>query len=178
MEASGTHTPSVPSQRAEKRPIAVTILALYSLALAIVTGIPQLYYVLFAINRQIFPIGPHVNVLGAVWYGYIASGQQGGYLQVDPGTLAGGIEDAFMMGPLYFITGLGLLSLRKWVFPVGLITGAMIFYANLYFLLSGTLGSPHTATDLLTTLLSSIPYFVYSLWLIPTLLLRRPLFRN
>jgi hypothetical protein len=54
----------------------------------------------------------------------------------------------------------------------------MIFYANLYFLLSGTLGSPHTTTDLLTTLLSSIPYFAYSLWLIPTLLLRRSLFRN
>jgi hypothetical protein len=178
MEASQAHTPSAPSQHAQKRPVAVTILALYSLALAIVTGIPQLYYVLFAINRQIFPIGPHVNFLGAVWYGYIAGGQQGGYLHVDPGTLAGGIEDAFMMGPLYFITGLGLFSLRKWVFPVGLIAGAMIFYANLYFLLSGTLGSPHTTTDLLTTLLSSLPYFVYSLWLIPTLLLRRSLFRN
>jgi hypothetical protein len=178
MEASSAHTPSAPSQQAQKRPVGVTILALYSLALAIVTGIPQLYYVLFAINRQIFPIGPHVNFLGAVWYGYIAGGQQGGYLHIDPGTLAGGIEDAFMMGPLYFITSLGLLSLRKWVFPVGLITGAMIFYANLYFLLSGTLGSLHTTTDLLTTLLSSIPYFVYSLWLIPTLLLRRSLFRN
>jgi hypothetical protein len=178
MEASETHTPSAPSQPAQTRPVAVTILALYSLALAIVTGIPQLYYVLFAINRQIFPIGPHVNFLGVVWYGYIAGGQQGGYLKVDPGTLAGGIEDAFMMGPLYCITGLGLLRLRKWVFPVALITGAMIFYANLYFLLSGTLGSPHTTTDLLTTLLSSIPYFIYSLWLIPTLLLRRPLFRN
>jgi hypothetical protein len=178
VEATSAHTPSAPSQQVQKRPVAVTILALYSLALAIVTGIPQLYYVLFAINRQILPIGPHVNFLGAVWYGYIAGGQQGGYLHIDPGALAGGIEDAFMMGPLYFITSLGLLSLRKWVFPVGLITGAMIFYANLYFLLSGTLGSPHTTTDLLTTLLSSIPYFVYSLWLIPTLLLRRSLFRN
>src|SRR5215469_12513883 len=176
MEASRAHTSKPPSEQAQKRPVAVTILAGYSLALAIVTGLPQLYYVLFAINHQIFPIGPHVNFLGAVWYGYVANGQQGGYLQVDPGSLAGGIEDAFMMGPLYFITGLGLLSLRKWVFPVGLITGAMIFYANLYFLLSGTLGSPHTATDLLTTVLSSIPYFVYSFWLIPTLLLRRSLF--
>jgi hypothetical protein len=44
--------------------------------------------------------------------------------------------------------------------------------------LSGTLGSPHSTADLFTTLLSSIPYFAYSLWVIPTLLLRRSLFRN
>jgi hypothetical protein len=176
MEASTAYPPSAPSQEAQKRPVVVTILAFYSIALAVVTGIPQLYYVLFAINRQIFPIGPHVNLLGAVWYSYILGGQQGGYLRVDPGTLAGALEDAFMMGPLYFITGLGLLRLSSWVFPVGLITGAMIFYANLYFLLSGTVGAPQTTTDLVATVLSSIPYFVYSLWLIPTLLLRRSLF--
>jgi hypothetical protein len=159
-----------------KRPVVITAIAVYSLLLAAITLIPQLYYVLFALNRQVFPIGPDVNPLGAVWYSYIANGQQGGYLQGDPGALAGAIEDAFMMGPLYLITGIGLLRLRKWVYPVGLITGAMIFYANLYFLLSGVVGAPHTFTDVLTTVLSSIPYFIYPLWLIPTLLSQRTLF--
>jgi hypothetical protein len=160
----------------QKRPVAVTIIAVYSLLLGLITLIPQLYYVLFALNRQVFPIGPDVNPLGAVWYSYIANGQQGGYLQVDPGTLAGAIEDAFMMGPLYLITGIGLLGLRKWVYPVGLITGAMIFYANLYFLLTGVIGAPDTFSYVLTTFLSSLPYFIYPLWLIPTLLSQRALF--
>ena len=161
---------------AKSRPISVTILAVFSLLLGIVTGIPQLYYVLYAINPHVFTIGPNANPLGAIWFNYILNGQQGGYLHVDAGTLAGAIEDAFMMAPLYLTTGIGLLGLRKWVYPVGLITGAMIFYANLYFLLSGTLVGPYTATDIVATVLSSIPYFVYPLWLVPTLLLRKSLF--
>ena len=180
MEASESNPVSpanaVDLQSASPRSLSITILAAFSLLLGIVTGISQLYYVLYAINSHVFPIGPNANPLGAVWFNYILNGQQGGYLHVDAGTLAGAIEDAFMMGPLYVITGIGLLSYRRWVYPVGLLTGAMIFYANLYFLLSGTLVGPYTATDILTTVLSSIPYFVYPLWLVPTLLLRRSLF--
>ncbi len=75
----------------------ITILAVYSLLLALVTGIPQLYYVLFALNRHAFPIAPDANPLGAVWYNYILGGHQSGYLSVESGWLAGAIEDAFML---------------------------------------------------------------------------------
>ncbi len=141
--ANSVSQPEMPKESstapaAGQRPLAITILAIYSLILAVITIIPQLYYVLYAINPHVFPIGPNANPLGAIWYNYILNGQQGGYLHVDPGTLAGAIEDAFMLGPLYLTTGIGLLNLSKWVYPVGLISGAMIFYANLYFLLSGT----------------------------------------
>jgi hypothetical protein len=138
---------------------------------------PQLYYVLFALNRHVFPIGPDANPLGAVWYNYILGGHQAGYLSVDSGTLAGAIEDAFMLGPLYFATGLGLLRRRRWVVPVGLITGAMIFYAILFFIFSGTLAQRNLdATAIVTTLLSAIPYLAYPLWLVPTLLAHPTLF--
>jgi hypothetical protein len=181
--ADGHDQPEAPVQASAasvtgKRPLAITILAVYSLLLAIITFIPQLYYVLYAINPHVFPIGPNANPVGAIWFNYILGGQQGGYLNVDPGTLAGALEDAFMMSPLYLATGIGLLSLRRWVYPVGLITGSMIFYANLYFFLSGTLVAPHTTTDFITTILSSIPYFVYPLWLVPELLVQRSLFRR
>ena len=93
------------------------------------------------------------------------------------GWLAGAIEDAFMLGSLYLVTGIGLLRRRSWVVPVGLITGAMIFYADLYFVLSGTLSQRTVdATSIVTTLLSAVPYLAYPLWLIPTLLVRRSLF--
>ncbi len=162
--------------RPGQRPIRLSVLAVYSVLLGIITGIPQLYYVLFALNPQIFPIGPNANFLGYLWYAYILGGHQGGYLTVDPGTLAGGIEDAFMLGPLYIITGFGLWRLRSWVVTVGVITGSMIFYAILYFLLSGVL-DPHAGiTDIVTVVASSVPYLVYPLWLIPTLLFGRSLF--
>jgi hypothetical protein len=158
------------------RPISLSILAVYSGLLAVITFIPQLYYVLFALQPQLFPIGPNANSLGQVWYYYILGGHQGGYLQVDPGTLAGAVEDAFMLGPLYLVTGFGLWMRRAWVVPVGLITGSMIFYADLYFLLSG-LFDPHAdLTNTVTTVVSGLPYLVYPLWLAPTLLLRRSLF--
>ena len=176
----GADQPAVTKETTTKnRPLAITILAIFSLLIGVIDGIPQLYYVLYAINPHVFPIGPNANPLGAIWYNYILGGQQGGYLKVDPGTLAGAIEDAFMLAPLYITTGIGLLRQSKWVYPVGLITGSMIFYANLYFLLSGTLVSPqNTVTENVTTVLSSIPWFVYPLWLIPTLLLRKSLFRR
>lgn len=170
---------AAPAVTATKRPLAITLLGVYSLLLAVVTGIPQLYYVLFAINRGAFPIAPDANPLGAVWYNYILGGHQGGYLQVDPGVLAGAIEDAFMMALLYLATAIGLLRLRRWAYPVGLITGAMIFYAILYFIFSGTLAQKAvdpTGIDIATNLLSAVPYLAYPLWLIPTLLARRSLF--
>jgi len=166
-----------PTNAASRRPLAITLLAVYSLLLALITGIPQLYYVLFALNRHAFPIAPDANPLGAVWYNYILGGHQSGYLSVESGWLAGAIEDAFMLGPLYLVTGIGLLQRRPWVVPVGLITGAMIFYADLYFVLSGTLSQRTVdATSIVTTLLSAVPYLAYPLWLIPTLLVRRSLF--
>ncbi len=74
------------------------------------------------------------------------------------------------------VTGFGLWLRRAWVVPVGLITGAMIFYADLYFLLSGLL-DPHAGlADTVTTVVSGVPYLVYPLWLVPTLLLRRSIF--
>jgi hypothetical protein len=163
-------------RRPGRRPLWLSTLAVYSVLLGIITGIPQLYYVLFALDPRIFPIGPNANFLGYLWYAYILGGQQGGYLTVDPGTLAGGIEDAFMLGPLYVITGIGLWRLRAWVVPVGLITGSMIFYAILYFLLSGVLDPRASAIDIVTVVASSVPYLVYPLWLIPTLLYGRSLF--
>lgn len=162
--------------RPGRRPLWLSILAVYSGLLGVITFIPQLYYVLFALQPQLFPIGPKANPLGQIWYSYILGGHQGGYLQVDPGTLAGAIEDAFMLGPLYIVTGFGLWLRRAWVVPVGLITGAMIFYANLYFLLSGLL-NPHAGlADTVTTVVSGLPYLIYPLWLVPTLLLRRSIF--
>lgn len=158
------------------RPIWLSIIAGFSLLLGIITGVPQLYYVLFAIQPHVFPIGPHSNPLGEVWFYYILHGHQGGYLEVDAGTLAGAIEDAFMLAPLYIVTGLGLLRRRSWVIPVGLMTGAIIFYAILYFALSGILASHADQADIMTTVWSSVPYLVYPLWLIPVLLLRRSLF--
>ena len=99
-----------------------TFLAVYSFILAIITALPQFYYVLFALHWT--PIGPNTNPLGEVWYWYILSGDNS-YLHVDPGILAGAVEDAFLLGPLYFATGLGLARRRTWVYPVGLITGAI-----------------------------------------------------
>jgi hypothetical protein len=151
----------------------LTILAVYSWLLAIITFFPQLYYVLFAMQPHLIPIGPNSNPLGQVWYYYILGGHQGSHLQVDPGTLAGAIEDAYMLGPLYLITGFGLWQRRAWVVPVGLVTGAMIIYADLYFLLSGVLDQHPDLTDTVTTVESSIPYLVYPLWLVPTVLFRR-----
>src|SRR5215469_16877039 len=109
MEASESNPASAANaadiHSADHRPLSVTILASFSLLLGIVTGISQLYYVLYAINPHVFTIGPNANPLGAVWFNYILNGQQGGYHHVDAGTLAGAIKDAFMMGALSVITG-------------------------------------------------------------------------
>ncbi len=154
-----------------RRPLAITLLAIYSLFLGVVTFIPQLYYVLFAVNRDVFPIGPDANFLGALWYNYILGGHQGGYLSVDAGTLAGALEDVFLLGPLYLSTGIGLLRRSAWTRTVGLLTGAMGLYSILYFLLSGVIGQ-HDSTDVVTTVISTIPYLAYDLWLLATVLFR------
>lgn len=173
MDAAASSTTTPNATRA--RPLWLSVLAIYSVALGIVTGIPQLYYVLYALH--VVPIGPHTNLLGQFWYGYVVNGDQGGYIQVDAGTLAGAIEDAFMLAPLYVLTGIGLWRRSRWVVTVGLIAGAMIFYAILYFVLIGILPVKSSAASIITTILSAVPYLLYPLWLIPVLLTRRRLFQ-
>src|SRR5579863_315949 len=124
-----------------RTPFWLYILAGFSLLLGIVTAIPQFYYVLFALH--LVTIGPHSNPLGQVWFWYILNGDNS-YQKVDPGILAGAIEDAFLLGPLYFATGIGLLSHRRWVIPVGLCTGAMIFYAIVGFFLGDVFSGLNT----------------------------------
>src|SRR5262249_5520875 len=79
MAVSAT-TPTTPT--ALRHPLSISLLAGNSLLIGVVTGIPQLYYILFAINRDIFPVGLNANFLGALRYTYILGGHQGGYLQV------------------------------------------------------------------------------------------------
>lgn len=168
-------TRAAAAPRPRRRPLAITILAGFSLLLGIITGIPQLYYVLFAVNATVFPIGPHANPLGAVWYWYILNGDQT-YAHVDPGVLAGAVEDAFLLGPLYLATGIGLLGLRRWVVPVGLLCGGMIFYAICGFFLGDIFAGLPTVTNGASYWLTNLPYLAYPLWLVPTLLRRRSLF--
>ena len=144
-------------------------LAVYSLILAVITAIPQFYYVLFAM--RLVAIGPHTNPLGEVWYWYILSGDNS-YQHVDPGILAGAIEDAFLLGPLYFATGLGLARNRRWVYPVGLMTGAMILYAIIGFFLSDIFGGLITVTNGVSFWATNLPYLVYPILLLATLLPR------
>ncbi len=144
-------------------------LAVYSLILAVITAIPQFYYVLFAM--RLVAIGPHTNPLGEVWYWYILSGDNS-YQHVDPGILAGAIEDAFLLGPLYFATGLGLARNRRWVYPVGLMTGAMILYAIIGFFLGDIFGGLITVTNGVSFWATNLPYLVYPILLLATLLPR------
>lgn len=173
--SAGVTLPPLPGANARRRPLSISVLAGFSLLLAIVTGIPQLYYVLFAVAPGVFPIGPSTNPLGEVWYWYILNGDNT-YRQVDPGVLAGAIEDAFLLSPLYLATGIGLLGLRRWVIPVGLLGGGMIFYAIVQFFLSDIFSGLPTVTNSLSYWASNLPYLLYPLWLIPTLLFRRRLF--
>jgi hypothetical protein len=149
------------------------VLAAYSLVLGVVTAIPQLYYVLFALH--LVTIGPQSNPLGQIWFWYILNGDNS-YHHVNPGILAGAVEDAFLLGPLYAVTGIGLLLRRAWVVPVGLVTGAMIFYAIVGFFLGDIFAGLNTVTNGVSYWASNLPYLIYPLWLIPTLLARRSLF--
>jgi hypothetical protein len=156
-----------------RRPLWLSILACFSLLLGIVTTIPQFYYVLFGLH--LVPIGPNTNPLGEVWYSYILNGDNS-YLKVDSGILAGAVEDAFLLGPLYIATGVGLWLRRPWVIPVGLITGAMIFYAIVGFFLGDIFAGLPSVTNSLSYWASNLPYLAYPLWLVPVLLFRRSLF--
>src|SRR5258708_27367383 len=158
-----------------KRPLWLPILAGYSWVLGIITGIPQLYYVLYALH--VVSIGPHSNFLGYIWYAYILNGDNS-YLHVDPGTLAGAIEDAFLLGPLYFTTGLGLWWRSPWALYVGLMTGAMIFYAILGFFLGDIFATLNTVTNTASNSPPHLPSLIYPHWLVPTLLVRRNLFQR
>ena len=160
-------------QRTGRRPLWLSILAGFSLLLGIVTTIPQFYYVLFGLH--LVTIGPHSNLLGQVWYSYILNGDNS-YLKVDPGTLAGAVEDAFLLGPLYIATGIGLWLRRAWVIPVGLLTGAMIFYAIVGFFLGDIFVGLPSVTNDIPYWASNLPYLIYPLWLVPVLLFRRSLF--
>jgi len=159
--------------RAAGRPVWLSILAGFSLLLGIVTFIPQLYYVLFALH--LVPIGPNTNPLGEVWYNFILNGDSV-YRKVDPGYLAGAVEDVFMLGPLYITTGVGLWLRRSWVVPVGLMTGATIFYAIVGLVLGDVFAGLPTVTNPVSYWASNLPYFIYPLWLVPVLLFRRSLF--
>ena len=145
-------------------------LAIYSFVLAIITAIPQFYYVLFALH--LVAIGPQANPLGEVWYWYILSGDNS-YQHVDPGILAGAVEDAFLLGPLYFATGVGLWQGRRWVYPVGLITGAMILYAIIGFFLGDIFAGLNTVTNGVSYWASNLPYLIYPILLLATLLMGR-----
>ncbi len=164
-----------PPARREPTPWWLYILGGFSLLLGVVTAIPQFYYVLFAINPHIFPIGPHTNPLGNVWYSYILVGDNS-YQKVDPGILAGAVEDAFLLGPLYFVTGIGLLRRSPWVFPLGLCTAAMIFYAIVGFFLGDIFAGLNTVTNQVSYWASNLPYLIYPLAVIATLVFRRSLF--
>lgn len=170
--APASAPPTSPAS-ANRRPLWLMILAGFSLLLGIITAIPQGYYVLFALH--LVTIGPNSNPLGQVWFWYILNGDNS-YQHVDSGILAGAVEDAFLLGPLYFATGIGLLLRRAWVIPVGLMTGAMIFYAILQFFLGDIFSGLTTVTNGLSYWATNLPYLAYPLWLIPTLLLRRTLF--
>ncbi|HLH63239.1 MAG TPA: hypothetical protein VKV20_16275 [Ktedonobacteraceae bacterium] len=159
--------------RSDRRPLWLSILACFSLLLGIITAIPQFYYVLFALHKV--TIGPDSNFLGQIWYDYILNGDNS-YYKVDPGILAGAVEDAFLLGPFYFVTGLGLWMRRAWVIPVGLMTGAMIFYAIVGFFLGDIFAGLPSVTNDISYWASNLPYLIYPLWLIPVLLLRRSLF--
>jgi hypothetical protein len=173
MDTSLDQPVSLP--RSARRPLWLSVLAVFSLLLGIVTAIPQLYYVLFALH--LVDIGPHANPLGQVWYWYILNGDNS-YQQVDPGILAGAVEDAFLLGPLYLATGIGLWLRCPWVVPVGLITGAMIFYAIVGFFLGDIFAGLNTVTNGVSYWASNLPYLIYPLWLVPTLLVKRKLFQR
>ena len=159
--------------RSARRPLWLSILAIFSLLLGIITTIPQFYYVLFGLH--LVTIGPNSNFLGQIWYSYILNGDNS-YFKVDPGTLAGAVEDAFLLGPLYIATGIGLWLRDRWVIPVGLITGAMIFYAIVGFFLGDIFAGLPSVTNGVSYWASNLPYLIYPLWLVPILLFRRSLF--
>jgi hypothetical protein len=154
-------------------PVWLRVLAGYSLLLGLVTGIPQLYYVLFGLH--LVTIGPHSNLLGQVWYWYNYNGETG-YISADPGFFAGAVLDGFILGPLYIAASIGLWQRRKWVIPVGLCAGAMLFYGNTLLIVSDLYSNLKAVTNGLSYWLSNLPYLIYPFWIIYTVVARRSLF--
>lgn len=54
----------------------------------------------------------------------------------------------------------------------------MIFYAIMGFFLGDIFAGLNTVTNAVSYWLSNLPYLIYPLWLVPTLLVRRKLFRG
>jgi hypothetical protein len=173
MQSAGPTSTQVASPVSEppaaRRPWWVIALALFSFLLFLVTELPQFYYVLYQLN--LVSIGPHTNPLGQVWYWYVFNGDHS-LLGHNSGAFGGAVEDAFLLDPLYVATGIGLLLRRRWTVPVGLMGGAMLFYGTAQTFVPDTLGGFSNVTNLFSYWLSLLPYIVYPLWLIPTLLTR------
>ena len=170
--------PTVVSTRTsiqQERPLWLTILAIFSWMLAAVTALPQFMYVLYAMH--VITIGPHSNIVGQIWNWYSTTIQHQP-VSVNSVSLAGAVEDAFVLGPLYFVTGVGLWFRRSWVIIIGLITASMIFYAILYFFLIYTFEHRSSAGAVVAFWITSLPYLLYPIWLGATVLLRRSLFTN
>jgi hypothetical protein len=156
-----------------KRPIWLAILAALYVLLGVVTAIPQLYYIFYYAN--LVTASPHANLLGQIWYWY-GTQVDTGALSKDSGTMAGALLDAFFLGPLYIVTGIGLWGLRAWVRQVGLLTAGGAFYAILYFIFTYTLDHLHSVTNLLVFWATTLPYLALPIWLLATLLAGRDLF--
>jgi len=172
-------TADAPTSTPTRRSISILVLTVFSFVLAIITGIPQLYYVLFSLH--LVPIGPNINPLtnplGWVWYTYILHGEAG-YDKIDPGLLSGAVLDVFLLSPMYFATGIGLARRHAWVVPVGLITGGLILYGIVYFFLSDIFSGLGSVTDSLVYWSTSLPYLIYPIWLVVTLLRQRNQFKG
>jgi hypothetical protein len=154
---------------AGRRPWWIIALAVFSFLLFLVTEPPQFYYVLYELG--LVPIGPHTNPLGEVWYWYSVHGDNN-LLGYHAGNFGGALEDSFLLDPLYFATGIGLLVRRRWTVPVGLMGAAMLFYGTAQTFVPDALGGFSNVPNLFNYWLSLLPYIVYPLWLIPTLLVR------
>ena len=170
--ATSVPTPA-PFSTTAKRPIWLSILAILYLVLGIVTAIPQLYYVF--LYAHLVTASPHANLLGQIWYWYGTSVDTGA-LSRDSGTMAGALEDAFFLGPLYIASGIGLWGRQAWVRAVGFITAGGGFYAILYFVLTYTLDNATSVKDVLFFWVTVLPYMALPVWLAAALLTRKSLF--
>ncbi len=162
-----------PVGMATKRPVWLGILAALYFLLGVVTFLPQLYYVFY--YAGLVTASPHANVLGQVWYWYGTTVDTSA-LSKDSGTMAGALEDAFLLGPLYLATGVGLWLRSGWVRAVGFITAGGGFYAIMYFILTYTLDHAASVMAVLTFWVTLIPYVALPVWLTVALLTRRTLF--
>jgi hypothetical protein len=154
-------------------PIWLYVLAVYSLLLGIITGIPEAYYALYGLH--LVPIGPHTNPLGEIWYWFNNNGENG-YIPAEAGFWAGAVLDGLVLGPLYIASGIGLWQRRRWVIVVGLCAGSMLFYGTMLLVLSDLFSHLHAVTNELSYWLSNLPYLIYPVWMAYTVIVQRKLF--